>query len=660
MGLFAGGDDLQTVADDIFGKSEVPDVGRVVARPTAIMDIWADVRQPRRAIPLSIRMHWNGNPADVPALLKQWHAVAEAAGADVDLEALLKGEGEGIDTDKLHSVAQEFIALARLAAHIHANGLINPITVIESDGRMLIESGERRWLAHHLLHMVLGGTWGKVLAAKGNANDSIWRQAGENTQRRQLNAIGMARQLALLIMAARGTTAPVGGYREYDEIVMSGTCDRRYYAQVADGNVHRIPRGMGERIQGAMGLGMEQLSQYRRLLKLTEDDLINDALWVRADVENWPERAIRDVSTLTMVKVRAVIEREGWTLDDLQALKDTAPIKTDMPHRAPVTTEWMHKRVMTKAGLVGTVISVIDDQITVRHDDPTKPRQNYYIDDLTVMAAQRGTPAISPHVAIGFDSGFVIGDTVRTRTGEIGEVVGISGRLLNVKTPNGTRTHEHSMLVKVPKPPPVVVRDMEEPETMVITIHVGDKVRTQYGRRGVVIALEGTAAMVRWNDTHEASSLHAAHLWADVDDIQINEDDIEDDVEDDGFEAAERFYSQPYSEGISIGGGRGIDTDKADSKAQTDAMLLINTSSKEWRLLHHLHNIAQVMADGVAVSTMDTLMEMTDAKARELAASGALKSVLDLSYDVTKAALDELLQGHFVGILQQIHDAGNQ
>jgi hypothetical protein len=248
MNLFDGGGDLQTVANEIYGGSpDIPDSGRVVARPTAIHLIWADVKQPRRAIPINIRLHWDGNPANVRELLTDWQRVADKeAGAALDVVGLLNGEGEGLNADNFPSVAQEFLALVRLAQGIKADGLINPITVIESDGKLLIESGERRWLAFHLLHMHLGEQWAKIPAAKGNTNDSVWRQASENTQRRALNAIGMARQIALLIMAARGTPPMASGtqYQEYEDVVKNGVSDRRFYAQVADGTVHRIPRGI--------------------------------------------------------------------------------------------------------------------------------------------------------------------------------------------------------------------------------------------------------------------------------------------------------------------------------------------------------------------------------------------------------------------------------
>jgi hypothetical protein len=347
-------------------------------------------------------MHWDGNPLDVAALLEQWATVAaNQAGVTIDLEALLNGEGEGIDTDKFPSVAQDFIALVRLAAGIKADGLINPITVIESDSKLLIESGERRWLAYHLLYMVMGEAFAKIPAAKGNGNDSVWRQATENTQRRSLNAIGMARQIALLIMAARETPPIAMGtmYKEYDELVSAGVCDRRFYAQVADGNVHRIPKGMGERIQAAMGLSMEQLSRYRALLKMTDDEQVNDALWTRSDVESWAEGAIREAYTLPIGKVRAVVEREQWALDDLKALKTPtlpSPMATGegiIPRR-PVTSEWMNKMVLTKGNQLCKVIGVDGDWIKVQL--PTGiPKQIHY-SELTLSGDKPGAPAIVP------------------------------------------------------------------------------------------------------------------------------------------------------------------------------------------------------------------------------------------------------------------------
>ncbi len=324
--------ELEQVTDEIFGASAAPELntGRVVARPVALEEIWADVRQPRRVIPASVRLHWNGNAGAVPTLLNTWAGVAaNAAGRRIDREGIILGEGDGLDTDGTPSVYESYVALLRLAGSILRDGLINPITIVNRDGHYMVESGERRLLAYWLLrlHTDEGEDYNRIPAVIVSDADYVWRQAAENTARRNLNAVGMARQLALLVMAARGEDQ----YREYDEIVQPGGSDRRYYAQIADGNVHRIPRGAGERIQAAMGLSMEQLSQYRRLLRLTEDDEINDILWLRGDIEDWPEQGLRQAATLTIVKVREIVSRERWALEDFREAANPSPTSPPSP-----------------------------------------------------------------------------------------------------------------------------------------------------------------------------------------------------------------------------------------------------------------------------------------------------------------------------------------
>ncbi len=650
MGLFGGGDDLASVADDIFGKSELPDVGRVVARPTPILSIWADVKQPRRAIPLSIRMHWDGNPLDVAALLEQWATVAaNQAGVTIDLEALLNGEGEGIDTDKFPSVASEFIALARLAAGIKADGLINPITVIESDSKLLIESGERRWLAYHLLYMVMGETFSKIPAAKGNGNDSVWRQATENTQRRSLNAIGMARQIALLIMAARTVPTPNpsplhgegNGYKEYDELVSAGVCDRRFYAQVADGNIHRIPKGMGERIQAAMGLGLEQLSQYRRLLHLTDDEQVNDALWTRADVENWPEGWLRDVSTLTPVKVRAVIEREQWTLDDLKALKTPtlpSPIATGegiIPRR-PVTSEWMNKMVLTKGNLLCKVIGVDGDWIKVQL--PTGiPKQIHY-SELTLSGDKPGAPAITtPSVE---PVGFGIGDRVRTRTGAEGEVVGLSGRLISVRTVNGTNSHDHTLLTKI-------VDDVKASGPFPID----SQVVTKYGRvlfvRGYI--RNGTQALVNSAANENPWSVMVNELTPFVLPV-IDEAAIEEDEE-----VETTTPAREWVEGYGFGSGDEIATDKADSPAQP-ATKVLSSYGHERTFLIQLRSVANVMNDDATEMMLQWLLDVTSEEKNAMSTED-LQMKLNFAFGLMEESINGWLNKHFVDVLTLIQNS---
>lgn len=314
-----GKNELESFTDQIYGESDPGDLntGRVVARPLPLDDVWADVKQPRRAIPATLRLHWDGNPADVSALLDAW---AKVAAVD-DAAGILTGSGDGIDMEGLPPVAVNYIELLRLAGDIKRVGLTNPVSVVrQHNGQYVIESGERRLLAYHILHTQFGEKYGRIPAIVVDGKNYVWRQASENTARRSLNAIGMARQLALLIMDSREGIDGVR-YDDYETLVVQGGSDRRYYAQVANGNIHRIPKGMGERIQAAMGLSETQLSRYRTLLKLTDDDVVNDALWLRADMEDWSERFVREIAdTLPMGKVREVLERPNWTAEDLRGL----------------------------------------------------------------------------------------------------------------------------------------------------------------------------------------------------------------------------------------------------------------------------------------------------------------------------------------------------
>lgn len=322
--------DLEEFTDQIYGASEGPilDTGRVVARPTPITDIWADLAQPRRAVPASVRGDWAGDPRHVPALLEAWHTAAQTAGGiRIDPARFLEGnENTEKWPETLPALTAGYVDLLRLAATIFRDGLINPIGVVQRGrGNYLIETGERRWLAHHLLDMYRPDEgFERIAAVQGKTHD-VWRQATENTARRALGPIGMARQLALLIMDVRRQEQARHGaaYDSYETLIAPGGCDRRFYAQVADGNLHRIPKGDAERIQAAMGLSSKQmLGYYRKLLALTESDEINDILWTRADVEDWPERVLRDIGRSTMVDLRAVLSRENWTLEDLRALVD--------------------------------------------------------------------------------------------------------------------------------------------------------------------------------------------------------------------------------------------------------------------------------------------------------------------------------------------------
>lgn len=318
--------DPQAVADSIYGSRNneiIPglvevDAKRRVAFGVDIMKIFPDPTQPRRIIPHEIRGDWDGHPAGVAALLDRWlEAITiERNGVEFDLDAHLLAsqdterittyllseedaaaqnspDGDGREPGPLEAA---FLPIVDLAASIRRDGLTNPITVVETELTYRLETGERRWLAYHLLYNWAQRTrhdkpeaYTHILATNVPKID-VWRQASENNARAELNAIGKARQFALLLMdllqEEKGEE-----FQPYYALVKPRDCDRAYYAQVADGTKYRIPRNKGEKLLNAMGLkNGKQLKQHRALLHLP------DEIWQIADDLNWTEGKLREIA----------------------------------------------------------------------------------------------------------------------------------------------------------------------------------------------------------------------------------------------------------------------------------------------------------------------------------------------------------------------------
>lgn len=292
----------QEATDAIFnsGTLEIAE-HRQVAKPISIFDIYPDFTQPRRIIPSAIRHFWTGEPETLDALFNKWlRAVEGEKEAHFDIYPYLTQtylpdrtvpEYEGGSHEQANQfgpIESALIQLAGLAADIRQTGLTNPITVVKSGQFYRLETGERRWMAYHLLNLYFPDEQWSKIPARVVEQASVWRQASENNVRADLNAIGKARQLAILIMdllAQRGYA-----FEPFDAVVGVGRSEREYYAQVADGEAFRIPRGTGEKLLAAMGLkNPVQIRQYRALLKLS------DELWEFADDNNLKEHEIRGI-----------------------------------------------------------------------------------------------------------------------------------------------------------------------------------------------------------------------------------------------------------------------------------------------------------------------------------------------------------------------------
>lgn len=303
--------DFTTIQADaaIFGQIASIDASKQVANPVKIMEIYPDHTQPRRAVPSAVRAHWDGQPQSITQVFAAWleHINEERAriqpqAAPFDPAPFLYLQETEDRLDPCGPLEAAFLKLIELAASIRRDGLTNPITVVRQGPHFRLETGERRWLAYHLLYAWFDGhdgrpneraQWSKIPARQVEKLD-VWRQASENNARHNLNAIGRARQFAVLLMDLHG----MDNFKPFDAFEI----EQDYYAQVADGDVWRIPRGKAELLLTGVGLKhVDQLRQIRRLLRLPND------LWVHADDHNLSENELRKVAlddyTVTKITV---------------------------------------------------------------------------------------------------------------------------------------------------------------------------------------------------------------------------------------------------------------------------------------------------------------------------------------------------------------------
>lgn len=310
----SSGTSWQEIDSQIFGDSSAleglaaADAQRERLKRVDIFSIAPDLQQPRRTMPFSIRANWNGMADGVAAMLGQWlEAVEQERGSPFDLSAYLTNG----DTERSEEssgpytpgpVELSLLEVVTLAASIRRDGLTNPITVAPSNkaGRFVLETGERRWLAYHLLWLWFDGSderpderedW-SLIPAREVSGINVWRQASENNARADLNAIARARQYAVLLMdLLPEDVVPLSKFKS----------DHAYYAQVKDA---RVPSGKGEELLAAMGVtNRSALTRCRRLLELP------DEIWQAGDDLNLPEEQLYNLANIARTSPARAIER---------------------------------------------------------------------------------------------------------------------------------------------------------------------------------------------------------------------------------------------------------------------------------------------------------------------------------------------------------------
>jgi len=251
-----------------------------------------DPVQPRRVLPDRIHHAFHNEQLTPSQAMRDLVQVVQVAARQRgrpfnNLLELLPDPDKDDEADTKLTPEEELLRdLVNLAVTIRDDGQVNPITVIDvtqgATRLYRIETGERRYWAGWILRDFIRGydSDGMIDCIIVPADRStVFRQAKENTARKGLSAIAMARQAALLLLTVNGYDIPVYAV------------DNDFYRQALD---LRIPRGHADVIYSAMG-GIDKVyfSYIKRLLALGDEAL------ELADRHRLDEGVLRPVTSLS-------------------------------------------------------------------------------------------------------------------------------------------------------------------------------------------------------------------------------------------------------------------------------------------------------------------------------------------------------------------------
>ncbi|MEQ8673837.1 MAG: ParB N-terminal domain-containing protein [Aggregatilineales bacterium] len=281
--MLGGGDNLDFFHDD---SVRVERILLELVRPDPI--------QPRRVLPEQLHYKFHNNQLTPTQSLRELVQMAQVAARQQGrpfsnvLELLPDPESETENNDHKFSPEEYTLRdLVNLAVTIRDDGQVNPLTVVDvSQGvvrQYRIETGERRYWAAWILRDFIPGYDSNgmidciVVPAEGS---SVFRQAKENTARKGLTAIAMARQAALLLLTVHGYEIP------------NHAVNNDFYRQALDLDL-RGKREYTEVILSAMGgINKGRLYHYKSLLQLSDDAM------ELADRHDWDEFRLRPILQL--------------------------------------------------------------------------------------------------------------------------------------------------------------------------------------------------------------------------------------------------------------------------------------------------------------------------------------------------------------------------
>lgn len=366
----ANANPLEAADATTYGPTGIPDSGRIIARPYPIASIRPDLSQPRRVMPSAVRGEWDGDPDEMPDLLGRWHALAEHLyGQTIDLKRILNGDSEiDLEAPNLDGVVKSYFKVLHLGLLILANRSTDAIfatRIVPIMPVMKILDGERRWTTHWLLSLHVDHHYEMIPVIEVNDLDEFhlrFRQTTANSEdaREPLSGIGKARAFANLLIA-HYRNQPGAQFDDYEDMVLPGEPDRKYYAQIANGFTYPIPTDLTEKFARAIGVkSAKQLNDLRAILRTS------DELWRQADDQNWSVYEI--LETWRLVKAAAATEESPSSSpvrEEVHSTPTGVPLGTGITEvggeESPDSElPQVGDRVKVPTGLVGEVTRVSD------------------------------------------------------------------------------------------------------------------------------------------------------------------------------------------------------------------------------------------------------------------------------------------------------------
>ena len=266
-----------------------------------------DPVQPRRVLPEQIHRKFHDNRLTPTQSLRELVQLAQVSSRQNGrpfsnvLELLPDTESDTEQSDKLSPEEETLRDLVNLAVTIRDDGQVNPLTVVDMSQGVTrlyrIETGERRYWATWILRDFIpsyehDGMIDCIVVP--SEKSSIFRQAKENTARKGLSAIAMARQAALLMLTVHGYEIPIKAV------------DNDFYRQALELNL-RGKREYTEPILNAMGgIDRARFSQYKALLQLSDESM---ELADRHNIDEYPLRFVLQLSEHDQIEmIRQIIQ----------------------------------------------------------------------------------------------------------------------------------------------------------------------------------------------------------------------------------------------------------------------------------------------------------------------------------------------------------------